>query len=324
MAKKATSTVSKNFNLSDLNSFLSKEVNKKGDLIDKLDLKIDHYISSGIYVLDALLSAKVLGGGIPNNRVIGIGGESGTGKTYLALNFAKQAQKQGYFIMYLDTEGAIDTNLAKTFGLDPQMFRLDPLVTVEEFKVYMAKFLKKMEELQAAKVQIPKILIVLDSLGNLASAKEVSDAEEGAQKADMTRAKQLKSIFRIATAKLTGLNIPMIMTNHTYMTQEMYPKEVFSGGCLNPDAKVRMSDGTLKEIQFITEGDFVDTLMGAMEVRKKVQFSDKKTYEVELENGSMYTCSDEHRFLIGEDWSDESNWIRVDQLKDGDEILAVK
>jgi RecA/RadA recombinase len=281
MAKKATS-VSKNFDLNDLNTFLTKEVNKKGDLIDKLDLKIDHYISSGIYILDALLSAKVLGGGIPNNRVIGIGGESGTGKTYLALNFAKQAQRQGYFIIYLDTEGAIDTNLARTFGLDPNKFRLDPLVTVEEFKIYMAKFLRKMEELQAAKVEIPKILIVLDSLGNLASAKEVSDAESGEQKVDMTRAKQLKSIFRIATAKLTGLNIPMIMTNHTYMTQEMYPKEVFSGGTgaiYNASAIIMLSKAKLKD-EFLEDDDLgqsgliltAKTQKNRMAKPKKVKF----------------------------------------------------
>jgi hypothetical protein len=75
-----------------------------------------------------------------------------------------------------------------------------------------------------------KVLIMIDSIGNLASKKEVEDAIEGKSVADMTRAKQLKSLFRMVTPYLTIKDIPMIAINHTYQTQEIYSKAVVSGG----------------------------------------------------------------------------------------------
>jgi hypothetical protein len=75
-----------------------------------------------------------------------------------------------------------------------------------------------------------KAIIVIDSVGNLASLKEVTDAEDGKNSADMTRAKQLKSLFRIITPHLTLKDIPVIAISHTYQTLEMFSKSVVSGG----------------------------------------------------------------------------------------------
>jgi hypothetical protein len=73
-------------------------------------------------------------------------------------------------------------------------------------------------------------MIIIDSVGNLASKKEVEDAMKQSSAADMTRAKQLKSLFRMVTPHLTLKDIPMVVVNHVYMTQEMYSKAVVSGG----------------------------------------------------------------------------------------------
>ena len=73
-------------------------------------------------------------------------------------------------------------------------------------------------------------MIIIDSVGNLASKKEVEDALKGSSAADMTRAKQLKSLFRMVTPHLTLKDIPMVVVNHIYMTQEMYSKPIVSGG----------------------------------------------------------------------------------------------
>jgi hypothetical protein len=75
-----------------------------------------------------------------------------------------------------------------------------------------------------------KVMIIIDSVGNLASKKEVEDALKQNAAADMTRAKQLKSLFRMVTPHLTIKDIPMVVVNHIYMTQEMYSKPVVSGG----------------------------------------------------------------------------------------------
>jgi hypothetical protein len=74
------------------------------------------------------------------------------------------------------------------------------------------------------------VIVIVDSVGNLASKKEVDDALDGKSVADMTRAKQLKSLFRMVTPHLNIKDIPMIVVNHTYLEQGMFPKAVVSGG----------------------------------------------------------------------------------------------
>ena len=75
-----------------------------------------------------------------------------------------------------------------------------------------------------------KLIIVLDSIGNLASKKEVEDALEGKSVADMSRAKQVKSLFRMVTPHLNLKDIPMVVVNHTYKEIGMFPKDIVGGG----------------------------------------------------------------------------------------------
>jgi hypothetical protein len=74
------------------------------------------------------------------------------------------------------------------------------------------------------------VIVIVDSVGNLASKKEVDDALEGKSVADMTRAKQMKSLFRMITPHLTIKDIPMVVVNHTYSEIGLYPKQIVSGG----------------------------------------------------------------------------------------------
>jgi hypothetical protein len=84
---------------------------------------------------------------------------------------------------------------------------------------------------QAAQIEKgEKVIIVIDSIGNLASKKEIDDTMEGKSVADMTRAKQLKSLFRMITPHLALKDIPMVVVNHTYMEIGMFPKAIVSGG----------------------------------------------------------------------------------------------
>jgi len=75
-----------------------------------------------------------------------------------------------------------------------------------------------------------KIIIIVDSIGNLASKKEVDDALDQKSVADMSRAKQVKSLFRMVTPHLTMKDIPMIVVNHTYKEIGMFPKDIVGGG----------------------------------------------------------------------------------------------
>jgi RecA/RadA recombinase len=98
-----------------------------------------------------------------------------------------------------------------------------PIMHIEELKFDIAK---RLDEIKRG----DKIIIFIDSVGNLASKKEVEDALNEKAVADMTRAKALKSLFRIVTPHLTTKDIPCIVVNHTYMEQGMFPKAIVSGG----------------------------------------------------------------------------------------------
>jgi hypothetical protein len=74
------------------------------------------------------------------------------------------------------------------------------------------------------------LIIVIDSIGNLASKKEVEDALDQKSVADMSRAKQVKSLFRMVTPHLSLKDIPMIVVNHTYKEIGMFPKDIVGGG----------------------------------------------------------------------------------------------
>jgi hypothetical protein len=75
-----------------------------------------------------------------------------------------------------------------------------------------------------------KVIIIIDSVGNIASKKELDDALNEKSVADMTRAKALKGLFRMITPQLTMRDVPLLAVNHTYMELGMFPKAIVSGG----------------------------------------------------------------------------------------------
>src|SRR5690606_8425152 len=146
---------------------------------------------------------------------------------------------------------------------------------------------------------------------NLASQKEVDDAKSYSDRADMSRAKMMKSLFRIMMSKLGIIGGSFVFTNHVYKTMDLYSQDVQSGGCLIPGSKVLMSNGSYKNIEDIKDGDFVMTLYGEKEILKTWEF-EKPTYTVEFEDGSSLTCSEDHRFYIGDEFddvNDDKNWV---------------
>ena len=74
------------------------------------------------------------------------------------------------------------------------------------------------------------MIIVIDSIGNLASKKELEDAKNEKSVADMSRAKALKGLFRMVTPYLTMKNIPLLAVNHTYKEIGLFPKDIVGGG----------------------------------------------------------------------------------------------
>lgn len=126
-------------------------------------------------------------------------------------------------ILFYDSEFGSPQSYFESFGIDLNRVIHTPITDIEQFK----------HDVINQVINIDKkdhVLIVVDSIGNLASRKEVNDAIEGSEKADMTRAKQLKSFGRMITPHLTIRDIPMHCVNHIYSTMELYSKAVVSGG----------------------------------------------------------------------------------------------
>lgn len=189
------------------------------------------FIDTGSYIFNALVSASIYGG-FPSNRVTALAGGEGTYKSFFAMSAAKQFQmndEDAGVILY-DTEYAAEKGMLKARGIDTDSGIITKTPeTLQDLRHQILTFLDKYEQLDASKRS--RVMIILDSLGNLPSAKELADAKEGKDVRDMTRTQIIRSIFRSITLKLGILNVPMIVTNHTYDVIGSYvPTKTMSGG----------------------------------------------------------------------------------------------
>jgi RecA/RadA recombinase len=218
------------FSFSDLNKEMSKNSKWGGLMSDGAGVsEITDYIPTGNYICNACLTGSVFKGA-PNNRILCLSGESGTGKTYLLMNMAREAQKKGHYVIWYDSENAIELSQLVQFGVDPEKFRYEPVGTVQDFKTSITQTLDLLIEQKESGNQIPSIFFVLDSVGNLATQKEIDDAKSASDKADMTRAKQIRAIFRIIAHKMGVIGATLAFSNHIYMTTDLFAQRVQSGG----------------------------------------------------------------------------------------------
>ena len=239
MAKKTTKTSGAAGSFSQLNDFLNN-IAPDGEILDINPIaKIDEWIGTGSYILNAALSGSIFGG-IPNRRSLVLAGEEGTGKTFIALSACRIAQRElDYDIIYFDSEGAIDVEFVAKLGVDTSRVRLQPVNTIEEFSTIASQITKSFDETIAAGLKPPKIMIVLDSLGNLSSAKEKQDTQDGSDKRDMTKQQNIRKLFRVNGLQFAKHGIPFIINNHVYDSMSMFsPKEISGGGGVKYNASI--------------------------------------------------------------------------------------
>lgn len=181
-------------------------------------------VPTPVPMVNVALSGK-LDGGLSAGLTIMAGPSKHFKSAYMLLlagSFLRQVGKDGIVLMY-DSEFGTPESYIESFGLPPDQVVHSPITDIEQLKFDI------MAQLETLK-RTDKVMIIIDSIGNLASKKEVEDALAGKSVADMTRAKAIKSLFRMVTPHLTLKDIPMVVVNHTYKTQEMYSKDVVSGG----------------------------------------------------------------------------------------------
>lgn len=154
-----------------------------------------------------------------------IAGPSKNFKSLLGLMLMKayMTKYEDAVCLFYDSEYGITPEYISSNGIDTDRVLHIPIEHLEQLKFDISKRLDEIE-------RGDKVFIFIDSVGNLASKKEVEDALDGKSVADMSRAKVMKSLWRIVTPHLTTKNIPCVAVNHTYNTMELYSKPVMSGG----------------------------------------------------------------------------------------------
>jgi RecA/RadA recombinase len=192
-------------------------------LVESKFFKKKDMIPTAIPAINVALSGRLDGGLTPGLTMWA--GPSKHFKTAFSLLMARSYLDKypDAVMLFYDSEFGTPQAYFESFGIDLQRVVHTPITDVEQLKFDIMKQLHGIEREE-------HVIIVIDSIGNLASKKEVEDAMEGKSAADMSRAKQMKSLFRMVTPHLTLKDIPMVVVNHTYKTLELYSKDVVGGG----------------------------------------------------------------------------------------------
>lgn len=203
----------------------SKGKHGAGVLADSTFFTEREYVDTGIPAMNIAFSGDVRQG-FYEHGLTTFAADSKHYKTNFALHMvaAYLRKYDDGVCLFFDSEFGAPPDYFKSAGVDPSRVAHIPITSIEELRTECAN------QLEALKPE-EHVIILVDSVGNLASKKEVADALEGSEKADMTRAKTLKSFYRIVTPYLEIKRVPMVVVNHVYTEQTgMYPKEIMSGG----------------------------------------------------------------------------------------------
>jgi len=180
-------------------------------------------VPTDVPMVNVALSGSIDGGVTPGLTVLA--GPSKHFKTSFALLMAGAylKAKEDAVLLFYDSEFGSPQSYFEQFGIDTNRVLHTPIANVEELKFDLIGQLENLD-------REDNVIVVIDSIGNLASKKELEDAMNEKSVADMSRAKALKGLFRMVTPYLTMKNIPMLAVNHTYKEIGLFPKDVVGGG----------------------------------------------------------------------------------------------
>ena len=212
------------FNMSLLEKIKKNSTIKDSAILSKSKFFTDKdMVPTDVPMINVALSGKLDGGIIPGLTMWA--GPSKHFKTAFSLLMAKayMDKYKDAVLLFYDSEFGTPIKYFETFEIDMDRVLHTPLTDIEQLKF---DIMQQLQEVNRG----DKLIIILDSIGNLASKKEVEDALEGKSVADMSRAKQVKSLFRMVTPHLNLKDIPMVVVNHTYKEIGMFPKDIVGGG----------------------------------------------------------------------------------------------
>jgi len=233
------------------------------------------YVTTSVPMLNAAFSGD-LDGGFASGLTV-LAGPSKHFKTSFAL-VAAAAYLDKYkdsVCLFYDSEFGSPQSYFEAYGIDTTRVLHSPITDVEVLKQDIVKQLQDITKKD-------RVVIVIDSIGNLASKKETDDALEGKSVADMSRAKQLKSLFRMVTPYLKLRDIPLLAINHTYQEIGLFPKAVVAGGTgiyYSADNIWIIGRRQQKKGTEVTGYDFVINIEKSRFVREKSKLPIRVTWE---------------------------------------------
>jgi len=230
------------------------DLNPDAAFLDENSLSsVNEWVDTGCMALNAIISGSLYGG-IPVGRITGFAGPQACGKTMMVNKIMANAQKKGMHVVYFDTENALDKETAENLGCDSSKIKHCPIEIIENCRNQMVKFLKTVVEngLQG------KVIIAIDSLGNLISAREAKIIEDGKDSADMG-------------ARAVA--------------------------CLCPNTLIHTIDG-VKKLSDLKIGDFVLTHLGRYKmITNKWETNHKEYIKIKTKN-SYILLSKNHKLLV--------------------------
>lgn len=189
---------------------------------------VSDWLDTGSYMLNALISGSIFAG-IPSNKVVGFAGEETVGKTFYVLSCMKSFLEKypDGIVSVFETESALTREMIESRGIDSSRVAFFPVKTVQDFRTQAFRILGAYKE-SGAKY---RMMMVLDSLGNLSTEKEIKDISEGNDTRDMTKSQLVKGAFRAITLETGMLNVPILITNHVYdVIGSYFPTKEIAGG----------------------------------------------------------------------------------------------
>ncbi len=261
-------------------------------------------VTTELPVLNIAFSGEVDGGLVSGLTIAA--GNSKTFKSALSL-YCMKAYLDKYadaIAIFYDTEFGITEAYIQSFGIDPNRVLHIPVEHIEMLKFDMTK---KLDELKLG----DKVFFLVDSIGQISSKKEVDDAVDEKSVADMSRAKALRSLFRLVTIQLAKKDLPCIMINHVYQTMEMF--------CLAGETVIRTESGT-KMLKDVNVGDMVYGREALREVTRKYTPDELPTQGVRylkmtFDDGTSVQCTNTHKFLMA-----NNTWVEAGNISVGDEF----
>ena len=223
---------------------------------------VEDWLTTGNYALNRALSGDYMKG-VPLSRITLFAGPSGSGKSFITMNIAYQAQKEGYHVLIIDTENAIDVTYLQKIGvkIDEDHLTYLQVATIEDVNGVLSEFFVNYQKTYGKdNPEAPKTLVIIDSLAMLSSSTEMENYDKGVIKGDQGQlAKRRKAMLRLAVGKIARLPIKLLITDH------VYPQDIMMGDgawAITNSTKFSSSIiGIITKLKLKEDGDVVGVRM---------------------------------------------------------------